>query len=347
MTWIVGINATEWAPDRAFLVSDTRASWPNGQHVDCVQKIRSIGPTTLAGFAGSVRLGFEALDCLQSELNLFARAQRPFRAVAMDRVPRLLRWMFRKASSTHRRLGLEIILADASGRDPTTLVCAFRAPHFSFETIPCGDAAISVGSGTARFLDAFRRFPEPVLSTEHRLQGGAMVDLDFVGTWVNRIVTENPEPTVGTGFHAGAAAPEGVMGPRFCQMEIHPIPTTLELQLPVFDPNSPPTHSHFVTGDDGTFGFYVSGPGGMTNVLSLLRVPDKGVVVAHGASPTLEHVTSYSGLQKVARSRGLSAASEAAAVDSATPLDSCRHLGPTRQAPAPGLAEPSRLSRSR
>lgn len=317
VTWIVGINATEWAPDRAFLVSDTRATWPNGQHVDCLQKIRSIGPTTLAGFAGSVRLGFEALDRLQSELRLSTPARRPFRAVAMYQVPRLLRRLFRRASSTDRRNGLEIIAADASGRTPATLVCTFRAPHFSFETIPGGDAAISIGSGTARFLDSFRKFPEPVLSAEQRLRGGVLVDLDFVGMWVNRIVTENPEPTVGTGFHAGAATTGGVLGPRFCQMEVHPAPASLEIQLPVFDPNSSPTYSHFVTADDGTFGFYVSGPGGMTNVLSILRVPGEGLVVARGVSPVLEHVTSYPALQNLARSRGLSAVAEAVASGSA------------------------------
>lgn len=175
---------------------------------------------------------------------------------------------------------------------------------------------MSIGSGTERFLSAFRKFPEPVLDANTPLQGGGNVDLDFLGSLVNRIVTEHPEPTVGTGFHSAAATATEVIGPRFHEMETHAIPVSLELKLPVFDPDNAPTHSHFVTADDGTFGFYVSGPSGLTNVLSLLQVPDKGLMVAQGVSSQTqhEHAVSYGALEKIARSRGLSASAVASAV---------------------------------
>jgi hypothetical protein len=47
------------------LISDVRAVWPNGQHLDVLQKVYPVGPWMMAGFSGSVLFGFQTIADMQ------------------------------------------------------------------------------------------------------------------------------------------------------------------------------------------------------------------------------------------------------------------------------------------
>ena len=50
------------------LVSDVRVSWKDGTEADLLRKAYRVGPYLLAGFAGSVNIGFQLIDSLQNFL---------------------------------------------------------------------------------------------------------------------------------------------------------------------------------------------------------------------------------------------------------------------------------------
>ncbi len=56
MTWVV---ATPTLLGYALVVSDIRVSWGTSYYFDCLQKIHLVSPSMIAGFAGSVEIGFK------------------------------------------------------------------------------------------------------------------------------------------------------------------------------------------------------------------------------------------------------------------------------------------------
>jgi hypothetical protein len=52
----------------AVMVSDVRVSWDDGTEADLLRKAYRVGPYLLAGFAGSVNIGFQLINSLQNFL---------------------------------------------------------------------------------------------------------------------------------------------------------------------------------------------------------------------------------------------------------------------------------------
>lgn len=67
MTWILG-SALPFG--YGALISDIRVTLSNGRHLDCLQKIYPVASMMMAGFAGSVELGFVMIQDLQRYLYL-------------------------------------------------------------------------------------------------------------------------------------------------------------------------------------------------------------------------------------------------------------------------------------
>lgn len=59
MTWVIG-SGVRWG--YGALIADTRVSWPDGTQHDVLQKCHEVAPGLIAGFAGSVEMGFAAID---------------------------------------------------------------------------------------------------------------------------------------------------------------------------------------------------------------------------------------------------------------------------------------------
>ena len=62
MTWILGTAVPFGYGAR---IADVRVSWPNGKRLDVLQKVHTISPWIIAGFAGSVEFGFQSIGDLQ------------------------------------------------------------------------------------------------------------------------------------------------------------------------------------------------------------------------------------------------------------------------------------------
>src|SRR5258707_2174952 len=65
MTWVVGASSLF---GYGVMVSDVRVSWSDNTEADLLRKAYRVGPYLLAGFAGSVNVGFQLIDSLQKFL---------------------------------------------------------------------------------------------------------------------------------------------------------------------------------------------------------------------------------------------------------------------------------------
>jgi hypothetical protein len=61
MTWVIGASSMF---DYGAMMSDVRVTFSDGSERDLVQKAYSVGPYILAGFAGSVKIGFQLIESL-------------------------------------------------------------------------------------------------------------------------------------------------------------------------------------------------------------------------------------------------------------------------------------------
>ena len=107
MTWIVG-GVTVFGYGIA--LSDIRVSWhgTNALHKDCLQKVYPVGNFIVAGFAGSVKIGF----CLIEDLKRFLFMPDPTKAWSPKIVAlkwwRRARHIFKEAPKEERKLGSSI-----------------------------------------------------------------------------------------------------------------------------------------------------------------------------------------------------------------------------------------------
>jgi len=208
MTWIVGKTSLF---GHAYLVSDIRVAFAdasdNKSYKDCLQKIHPIGRFVLGGFSGSVRLGFELLECLRKE---FGRAG-PDRAWNVDIIsntwwPRLARRIFSRASPIEQRHGSQIMLAWAHPTDnvdmgdlhwPQTDVCIFSSPEFEQEKTKSSEA-LSIGSGS-RILEYKNAVQEACDSdTFYTIMQGANprephIQVGFLAGSIERVIKDNSQ----------------------------------------------------------------------------------------------------------------------------------------------------------
>jgi hypothetical protein len=61
MTWVIGASSIF---DYGAMMSDVRVTFGDGSERDLVQKAYPVGPYIVAGFAGSVRIGFQMIESL-------------------------------------------------------------------------------------------------------------------------------------------------------------------------------------------------------------------------------------------------------------------------------------------
>src|SRR6266508_343637 len=108
MTWVLGATAPF---GYGALISDTRVTWPDGQHADILQKIYPVAKNVIAGFVGSVEFGFWAIYDMQrvivEDVHVPAKRSR----IPLWRWRRRARNAFKSAPDDIRRLGAQLILA--------------------------------------------------------------------------------------------------------------------------------------------------------------------------------------------------------------------------------------------
>ena len=150
MTWILGSAVVL---GYGALVSDVRAVWPDGQHLDALQKIYPVGDWMMAGFAGSVEFGFATIKDLQRCHASPPPGQMWAPQIAAWRWRRRARNAFAKAPSDIQKLGCSILLVGVSpfikGGFPQTRCIRMRSPDFVPEFAK-PFAWLSIGSGATR-----------------------------------------------------------------------------------------------------------------------------------------------------------------------------------------------------
>lgn len=130
MTWVLG-SGTIFG--YSALIADTRVTWDNLEYADVLQKIHYVGPQLLAGFAGSVELGFEMV----SDMKLFydiPKGNLWWPRIAALQWRRRGRNIFRNASK-EKKAGCSLILAGIGPKKSFfgNFSYAIRMEHPEFE----------------------------------------------------------------------------------------------------------------------------------------------------------------------------------------------------------------------
>lgn len=206
MTWIVG-TLTPFG--LGIVASDIRVTLADKSEVDCLQKIYPLGSGLLAGFAGSVKIGFSLLQALAFE----SAKLPPDKAWNLDVIsntwwPRVARRVFLSETQTERALGSQMLVAGThphknQGPFPQAAMFTFSAPDFT----PAKATAIaSIGCG-ARAPDcmkvvesAFAK-PDPEFLMLH--EGGPQMVATAVGITLQETIRQSPTTGISPFFQVG------------------------------------------------------------------------------------------------------------------------------------------------
>jgi hypothetical protein len=137
MTWILGCGVPF---GYGALISDVRAIWPDGRKLDRLQKIYPVAPGLIAGFAGSVAVGFSMIARMQRRLAAPPGTLYPVKHAAWHWARYARRFYTDGIKPEFKRLGCELILAGVSPeRDGPYLrswAVRMTAPAFAIEVVP-------------------------------------------------------------------------------------------------------------------------------------------------------------------------------------------------------------------
>jgi len=151
MTWVIGMTSPL---GYGALISDVRVTLSDGTTRDVLQKAYQVGDFVVAGFSGSVRIGFELLIDLRRFLTIdppeAGSCWLP-RWVAEQWSPRA-RTVFLAAPERERASGCSILFVGAEPREDSYFksaasVCVLRAPAFKPVVIDRGWRFHHIGSG--------------------------------------------------------------------------------------------------------------------------------------------------------------------------------------------------------
>jgi hypothetical protein len=209
MTWIVG---TPTSFGYVAAVSDVQVSWGDVRH-DCLQKVYAVAPFIAAGFAGSVRLGFNAIEHLSSFL--------PPAGPGESWIPRWVAWKWHRSlnryvwndprvSSCERAHGLSIMLMGVrpwdnsgcigGGRPDVVVLSSER--NFEPQYFSLGEVA-SIGSGSGN--EFYRRELDELSDARFRImqaEVGSPNGMGALWTWsLQRRVMANPMSGVSQHVH--------------------------------------------------------------------------------------------------------------------------------------------------
>lgn len=191
------------------LVSDTQVSWPDGQSRDVLQKIHPVGRMLMAGFSGSVRIGFHLLADMQRYYALpDGRMAMPMAAAWYWR--RRGRRIFAGYPAADRALGAQLLLVGVSahkdGPFHISRCARMRSPDF-YPEFARGIRWLSIGcgaqTGQAReyAADAYsKRFMETDFQSEANNPGGVAFS---TAVMVAMDLTRNPVAGVSKALQIG------------------------------------------------------------------------------------------------------------------------------------------------
>jgi hypothetical protein len=205
------------------MVSDVRVSWNNHTEADLLRKAYRVGPYLLAGFAGSVNIGFPLIGDLQNFLtppDSSASAWNP-EWVAEHWHPEAAR-IFAQASPEEQAMGSQLLIVGVAPDEhlgapefPRVYLIKLEAPDFRPTYLPKGLTVCHIGSGSdvAIYEQSIATFFEMTSPTLQAATAGPAAWAQMLGNSVGRLVSDNPTDGISPhvhiqicslgGFHAG------------------------------------------------------------------------------------------------------------------------------------------------
>ena len=111
MTWVLGSGVPF---GYGALISDVRVTWPNGEHLDGLQKIYPIGPGLMAGFSGSVGVGFWMMHIMHRQWCAPPGHLYPVKYMAWH-WHRFAKWFYKNhVAPAYQMRGCELVIAGVS-----------------------------------------------------------------------------------------------------------------------------------------------------------------------------------------------------------------------------------------
>lgn len=206
MTWIVG-GITPVG--QAFVAGDTRVTFGDGREADLVRKVHWVGRDMVAGFAGSVRIGFYLLTDLAMKLRLDGEADVAWKPEAVTKGwSREAAEIFSSFDERERAARCSILIAAVAPRNngpfPFTTLIKMSSPTFKPRILP-RFGSMQIGSG--QHHEIYRSWAEEYFSTPQFMVNfaswqGSMASV-FALSLSNKI-KENPRPGVSPFMHVVA-----------------------------------------------------------------------------------------------------------------------------------------------
>jgi hypothetical protein len=215
MTWIVG-TLTPFG--FGIVASDIRVTLADKTEIDCLQKVHLVGNGLLAGFAGSVKIGFSLLQALVDEsAKLPQNAAWNLDVISNTWWPRVAKRVYLSAERIERNARSQIILVGAhpnknQGPFPHVEMFTFSSPDFQ----PIKSATIaSIGCG-ARAPDCMKIVekafgaPNSEFLTLYKL--GPLGLATGVGVTLQDAIRQNPMAGISGLFQVG------IVSRGYCQI---------------------------------------------------------------------------------------------------------------------------------
>jgi hypothetical protein len=209
MTWVVGGSSLF---GYGVMVSDVRVSWDDGTEADLLRKAYRVGPFLLAGFAGSVNIGFQLIGSLQSFLippdDSTSSAWKP-EWVAEQWHPKAAQ-IFANAPPEEQTLHSQLLIVGVSPDEhlgapefPRVYLIKLEAPDFRPTYLPKGLSVCHIGSGSnvATYERAVKEFFDMSSPTLHAATAGAAAWAQMLGDSVGRLVQDDPREGISPHVH--------------------------------------------------------------------------------------------------------------------------------------------------
>lgn len=149
MTWVLGSGVPF---GYGALIADVRASWGADVCLDRLQKIYPVGPGLMAGFAGSVAVGFSMIGFMQRRCCAPPGTLYPVKRIAWH-WHRFARWLWTEAVKPELKpLGCELMIVGVSPEQNGPFLFSnavkMKAPEFNLEIVKAWTWG-SIGDGAS------------------------------------------------------------------------------------------------------------------------------------------------------------------------------------------------------
>jgi hypothetical protein len=211
MTWVLGTNTPF---GYAVGLSDIRVTVGN-EAFDCLQKVYEISRFVVAGFAGSVEIGFAMVNALQQWLGPIPADEAVVPQDVATRFPRLAQSIFERFPPEVRAHRSHVILfcvdpLPDETREPRSEIYVFRDPDFIPEPIHAVEV-VSIGCGTLEYEEALLDFNSNPFNHLQFATAGPGGVARVLGSTAKKTVQEKPTVGVSPHLHACVVSSAGIV----------------------------------------------------------------------------------------------------------------------------------------